>query len=362
MNTSLKLENRLAWVYLFNLGFFLLPLGFVDYSAVQLAIMLAALAAFIAVYFWAYRCSSEDMWLPILIMVAIACAMTPLNGGSIALFAYAGFFIGFAYRTRTAIFGIGALLALLVVFDQVIGVQWQLFLQYGVVVVAGVSIFGIVERSKRLNRQREQRSNAEIERLASTLERERIARDLHDVLGHTLSSIILKADLAKELLKHDDTAAAKTQLHELASVARQSLSQVRQSVAGYRHRSLQEELDALKVTLAEAGFTTRVQGAVPKLTKVQEQTLIFALKELATNALRHSRGKHFTISFRQNATEHVITVADDGPCEAEIIPGNGLTGLAERLAEQQGDLAIERDGRQYAFIIRMFSTRLASEG
>lgn len=340
----MKTEQKHAWIYLFNLGFYILPMFLFPYAAWQIALMLGVMALFVLLYFRCYRVSIDRILWPLLGMYLIACAITPLNSGSIALFSYVGFFITFAYRLRFAIPLVLGVLITLAVFHFSNAVHWDLFLHYGVVIVATVSVFGRVERLRQQHRAEELRSEAEIERLATTVERERIARDLHDILGHTLSSIILKSDLAQKQLHKKHYADAAQQLQELSEIARASLSQVRQSVSGYKHGGLQLELGRLEQRLRDAGFETQMQGPLPTLDNERETTIVLALTELITNIIRHSAGQRCEIRFSEHEDTFAIAVKDDGKCD-NIVVGNGLNGVRERIDGIGGEIEINaREG------------------
>lgn len=332
-------SDKYAWVYLFNLGFFILPLFMFPYAAWQLAAQVVLLVVFVGLYFYCYRVPSKHMKWPILGMYVLACVATPINSGSIALFSYVGFFIAFAYSWKVALPLIVGLVATLVYFQFGPGTPWDLFFHYGVVIVLTVSLFGRIERIRCRHQAQEQRSEEEIERLARSVERERIARDLHDILGHTLSSIILKADLAEKQLEKRDIDAAQQQLNELSSIARTSLSQVRQSVSGYRAGGLQLELSRLEQRLNEAGFVTQIHGTPPQLDGPLETAIVLALTELVTNIIRHSEGKTCHITFHENQQTYAIQVVDDGHCSA-YHAGNGLQGVRERIEMLGGDVNI----------------------
>ena len=333
----LQLERRWAWVYLINLVFFLLPLFYVNYSAWQIGLMLAAMLVFIGCYYWGYASTPATMWRPILGMLSIATAVTFWNPGSIAMFAFVGFFLGFSYRPRVAVPLLGAVLLLLVGLQWVNQFQGPFFLAYGAVLLIGITLFGYLERLRQLNLRQKQQSQEEITQLAQMVERERIARDLHDIMGHSLSSIILKADLANALLKAQRPEQAQQHLTELSQIARDSLSQVRQTVSGYKHKGLLAEVSGLAQRLREHGFAVQLTGEVPKLAAREESALILVLTELVTNILRHSRGDSCSISFTEDATGWTCQVSDNGQVQ-QLGFGNGLTGVRERLDALQAKL------------------------
>lgn len=335
------LERKLSWAYLINLVFYVIPLFTVRFAMWQYISMAAALLLFLVCYFWAYRSSRREMHWPIAGIVLVAALITPVNPGSIAMFAYAGFFIGFAYTLKRYLLLMLLLVAVLVVLQLTLTIHWNLFLIMGLPIVLGVSLLGRAEQAKLRHRLAEKQSEDEIKQLATAVERERIARDLHDILGHTLSSIILKADLAEKLLARQQIAAAQQQLSELSQVAREALSQVRQSVSGYKHQGLAAEVHKLLGRLRDAGFQAELTGDIPALNSRCETAIILALTELTTNVMRHSKGDSCQLSFGQQGNGLLISVADNGS-GSDLAEGNGLAGLRERLAAIGSTLVLEQ--------------------
>lgn len=333
-------DNKYAWIYLFNLGFYILPMIMFPYALWELVTMVVVMLLFVALYFHCYRVGPQNMGWPLLGMFVLASVITPMNSGSIALFSYVGFFIAFAYTWKKAVPLLLGVLATLAAFHFGPGTHWDLFLHYGVVIVLTVSLFGRVERIRQRHSIAEQRSQEEIERLARSVERERIARDLHDILGHTLSSIILKSDLAEKQLQNEHYDAAKQQLRELSQIARTSLSQVRQSVSGYRHGGLTLELGRLEQRLTDAGFATKIHGTPPELEGPLETAIALVLTELVTNIIRHSAGQTCHITFNEHEQTYSVQVVDDGEC-TDFKAGNGLQGVKERIQLLGGKVSID---------------------
>lgn len=334
-----QIENRFSWIYLSNLIFYILPVFFVPYDAWQLVMVALALVVFLLCYFWVYRIKDRHVWLPILGMWAVASAITPLNYGSIAIFAYVGFFTGMCYRLAVALTLLLLQVAWIYLLSTLIDLRWSEFFLYGAALNVAVFCIGVVEHNRQLAMRRDAQSASEIQQLAQQLERERIARDLHDLLGHSLSSIVLKAELASKLLARDNITAAKEQLEELESISRESLQQVRSSVTGYRHQGLTVELQRLTDRLREQNFAVDIKGQLPALQGLRETTLVMALTELITNVLRHSRGTKVGIDFTSDNRVYEITVKDNGN-PGPVTPGNGLSGLEERLQLIGGSMTI----------------------
>jgi two-component system, NarL family, sensor histidine kinase DesK len=188
------------------------------------------------------------------------------------------------------------------------------------------------------------RSHEEIMRLATLAERERIGRDLHDLLGHTLSVVALKSELARKLIDRD-LDAARNEISEVERVARDALSQVRNAVSGIRSTALSAELLAATALLEAQGLKVKCETENVKLPHDRETALALSLREAATNIRRHSGASGVTIRVRKEPNEVVVEVADNGH-GGRIVPGNGLNGMRERLGDVGGTLSLtsSKDG------------------
>lgn len=184
----------------------------------------------------------------------------------------------------------------------------------------------------------------ELARLAVTEERLRVARDLHDLLGHTLSMIALKSELARRLVEHDPERAAQ-EIAEVEGVARQTLREVREAVAGYRQPTLQSELEGARQLLEAASIPFQVEHTTLKLPGALDTTLAWVVREGVTNVVRHSRARRCRIQVTRAAGWVRAEVINDDrrSSKQELVlappaPGNGLAGLAERVATLGGHI------------------------
>lgn len=178
----------------------------------------------------------------------------------------------------------------------------------------------------------------ELARLAVSEERLRFARDLHDLLGHSLSLITLKSELAGRLLPTAPEKAA-TEVHDIEGVARQALREVREAVAGYRRPTLDEELAGASEMLEAAGISCLIENQTGVLPKAVDAVLAWAVREGTTNVIRHSRAKHCRIVLARENEEIYAEITDDGGGYQKVSgedSGSGLSGLAERVATFAG--------------------------
>jgi two-component system, NarL family, sensor histidine kinase DesK len=197
-------------------------------------------------------------------------------------------------------------------------------------------------------------TRAELARVAVAEERLRIARDLHDLLGHSLSLITLKAELSRRMIAAD-TAGAEREIAELEAVARQSLSDVREAVAGYRQPDLAAELGAARQLLAAAGVTCRISVPPDLSLPAEVDTLLaWAVREGVTNVVRHARATSAAITIASGRDGIAAEISDNGRGGArpagtaapgsgpgpEPAPrtGSGLAGLGERVRRLGGRL------------------------
>lgn len=349
LESESKVEDKFAWVYLINLGFYLIPLFVQSKPTWQIATSLITLIPFIYCYFWAYRAPRKEAYKPILTMIAIGIAITPINTGSLSLFTFAGFFIGFNYSLRQAFYCLLGLAAMLALMCSLLDLHYY-FLIYGSALIAGIGLFGIAERKRLSAKLAEHRSQQEITQLATMLERERIARDLHDIMGHSLSSISLKAELAQKLVAKNKLEQANAELQELNTIARDSLSQIRQTVSGYKHKGLSSSVTYLCQALRDKGMSVTLKGDIPQLNPDVETHLILSLTELCNNIIRHSSASHCDIVFADTEGALSITVTDDASI-ATLSEGNGLTGIRERLAQFGGTLDYQLDTNTHFTLI-----------
>ncbi|MGY1439376.1 sensor histidine kinase [Streptomyces reniochalinae] len=209
-------------------------------------------------------------------------------------------------------------------------IAWaQVALLVGVTAALG-TVFALNFTIGHLRAAREQ-----VRRLAVHQERERVARDMHDVLGHSLSTMTVKLGLTRRILESSgDVALAVGQVTELENMARTALSDVRATISNYRTLSLDSELAGARMALRAAGVRADLPAATDAVRAELDEVFGYVVREAVTNVLRHSDAERCTVRVGPDRVE----ITDNGGSTGEASAGNGLTGLTERLAAVSGTL------------------------
>ena len=294
-------------------------------------------------------------------MVLLGLLFQPINPGACTFLIFAAAMLPFCVESQgaawTGLLAIGAIGALEGLILHVGG--WQLFYSalFPMIIGAGNTFFA--ERN-RMNR-RLRKANEEIEHLAKVAERERIARDLHDVLGHTLSVITLKSELAGKLIDRDPQRAGK-EIREVEEISRQALSDVRDAIRGYRSKGLLAEIAQAKCTLETAGVTVRCDAStIVKLPAMQEGVLTMAVREAVTNVVRHADAHTCRLRLEQQNGTCRLEIEDDGRGGFQT-EGNGLRGMRERVEMLGGTLTRDtRVGTRIAITVPLKEVTAKSE-
>jgi two-component system sensor histidine kinase DesK len=330
--------SPLLWVL--YLGFFFIQ-PIMDHVSLKMWLLdgLGAMV-FLFLYFGLFVLVNPRALAHIVGMMLLGLLYQPINGGACTFFIFAAAMLPFCVESQAAAFAglfvIGSVGAIEGLLLHVGG--WQLFWATLFPIVIGTGNTFFAERN-RMNR-RLRKANEEIEHLATVAERERIARDLHDVLGHTLSVIILKSELAGKLMERDAQRAGK-EIHEVEQISRQALSEVRDAIRGYRSRGLEAELAQAKSTLETAGvaanFEVKFEAARVPLPAVQESVLSMAVREAVTNVVRHAHAHTCSLRLEQRNGSCHLEIEDDGRGGFQN-EGNGLRGMRERVEMLGGTL------------------------
>jgi len=183
-------------------------------------------------------------------------------------------------------------------------------------------------------------SQEEVSKLAKVSERERIARDLHDLLGHSLTSITLKAELAERLLDID-VQGARQHMAEIQQISRRTLTQVRDAVTEYKTNTFENELASARIALESAEIELILRMNKIEVDPLVDATLAMTLREAVTNVLRHSKATRCIVTLQLQGERLMLKVSDNGETTRKPLMGNGLRGMSERCNALAGDLNID---------------------
>jgi two-component system sensor histidine kinase DesK len=353
---SPRLWRLYAYFWLGSLFFPILYLIRTPLTTVNLLIAVAGLAIFVVSYSWVMwpdplsekgRASSgiRASYLLLIGMILMILFLSITYGSAFSwLFLGVSAMIGVMLPPKRAFWAVmGLTLLTLIVYvissGGIAGTDWLHTIPLVLLVrVLGLDIAGLnrlAEALWELNAARR-----ELARQAVMEERLRMARDLHDLLGHTLSLITLKSELARRLIEKSSPQAVQ-EVTDIERVARHSLREVRETLTGYRQRTLASELDGARRILEAAGINCRIKQDTGTLPSRLDVIIAWTIREGVTNVIRHSRAEECLIridSGDEILRTEVINDGYRGPDALANVTGTGLAGLAERVAEHGGDI------------------------
>ena len=268
--------------------------------------------------------------------IGVFTLMTPAKYGT--LFVCITIIAGAAFPWRLAVPLVIASALVGGIFDVIRGTEplqaTGEVLNDAIVGLAAVAGRLLVQANQQLSLAREQ-----IARLAVGEERLRFARDLHDLLGHSLSVIALKSELAGRLIKSTPGLAAH-EIEDIEKVTREALREVREAVSGYRQPTLAAELVGAREALTAAGIEFRSEQNEAALPPAVESVIAWTVREGVTNVMRHSQAKRCAVRITNQDGHVTVDVVDDGQGGMPKA-GSGLRGLEERVRERGGIMTAE---------------------
>lgn len=342
-------QGRPAWSegihVLWSVWVFVVPMFSPQgYDLRWLLITLLSYPVFIALYAGALLLPARRSPWCALGMIALCFTLLPWYVSSLSYFVFGCVFLGALSRTSVWRYVLALIVfnAVLMTWARVLGYPWAALAWMPVTTVM-IGLLVHVERLKNRQDAALRLSHDEVRRLAAVGERERIGRDLHDLLGHTLSMVALKADLAARLVERDP-AGAQREIGEVGGIARDALTQVRQAVSGIRAAGLAAELASARLLLetdgVAFGYSLDPDVAGAGLSPAVETALAMTLRESVTNLQRHAHAHTAQAQFSREGDAIRLQVSDDGRGGA-IVPGNGLSGMRERIEALGGQLRID---------------------
>jgi two-component system, NarL family, sensor histidine kinase DesK len=301
---------------------------------------LVAIVAYAAVYIAAFVRLMRDetpvlgAWVTLAVLIAlIALAVPAIGVQAIGMTPYLVSYAMFAYRWPLApvVSGVILLAVLAVIWLTPTSGLW-----FFVILLPLIFGFTLLVRTLNYFGDRHRQMS---EQMAVVDERERVARDVHDVLGHSLTAITVKTELAERMIDLDPERA-KSELAQVRTLTRDALAEIRSTVAGLRATRIEDELEHARDALRSAGIEADLPATADAVDPVNRIVLGWAMREAATNVVRHSRARHCAVEL--GSASLVVTDDGVGPASTDVpsTQGNGLRGLRERVAQSGGTVEL----------------------
>lgn len=328
------------YLWLVYLLLYPLPWFYKEPTGLELLASAVGIFVFLVAYLvrWA-RDETPAIW-QVALYAAIGFALSPFGGVWSVFPIYGAAAAGQLRPPRRA----AITLALLTLSVLLFGLAMQPFAQWlpAVVLVLMIGTACFFQTELFVKNKALQQAQQNVHALAVTAERERIARDLHDVLGHTLTLVSVKADLASKLSARDPQQA-KREMEEVRDAARDALAQIRQAVTGMHRPALAAELALAQRNLAAADVACVVDAPGLPLPEQLDATAAMILREALTNVIRHAAATRCSVAIRRESGGAILlTVEDDGLGGATLREGNGIAGMRARAAAQGGTLDVDQ--------------------
>ena len=301
-----------------------------------LALTVTSVLVFLPLYFAAWYGEARRIAWNTAAIAVLGLVMIPVNT-SWSYVIYAAVLIPYCTSPRRAIAWLVGLMALFSAIALSVGFSTMVTLAAVLMCVILASI-SLIDRVNHRHDAALRLSHDEVRRLAATAERERIGRDLHDLLGHTLSLIAVKSELARRLHERggdSDREGARREIEDIERISREALAQVRSAVTGFRAAGIAAELASARLLLESSGITLTYRGENLPLPSDVESAFALCLREAVTNVHRHARATKVEITLGRDGRHASLVIADDGR-GSTAVRGNGLQGIDERLRELGG--------------------------
>ena len=334
-------QSNSAYAWLGMLVFFVWKYLDGNGSRLEIAVALISLLIFLLLYFASFWIQGRMSYLLIASICAIGLIWAPFNPGASVFIVFSAASCAAIQSNKSAYTSLACILASVVL--AVVALKLPADFWVPALVVSGaIGVATIMQSTVRRSQEKLIRSQEAVAHLATIAERERISRDLHDLLGHTLSLITIKAELAGKLIGRD-VQACQQEIADIEKTARNALSEVRAAVSGYRAVGITHELAhaASCLTAADIRLTTQVDEV--RLSAAAENILSLALREAVTNVARHSKAKNCSIRLASEGKWIVLTIEDNGDGLSDpnsLKPGNGLNGMRERVSAIGGQIVM----------------------
>lgn len=340
-NWSLRKPRRIFRYgsLIYTLFFFIDPV--MSHSRTMWIALLIAYPIFLLSFTLAAEARGKIRLAAFVVLFVVGYVYIPYNMSASGIFVYPVAMLPFILQTpQRVLYIMGGQVSCMIFEMQLLNLsRWSMAVGAFFVVIITLTNLYYAEQEKANAKLR--LANEEIEHLATVAERERIARDLHDLLGHTLTVIALKSELAGKLIATNPDAAAN-EISDIQQTSRKALAEVREAVLGYRSQGLAAEVDRARKALAATNITLLCDGLPNELPIAEETVLSLAVRESVTNIMRHSQATECYMQFRFKDERLHLTVRDNGK-GGVMEEGFGLRGMRERVEALGGRLSIESD-------------------
>lgn len=327
----------MPYIWLGYLLMYLIPFLFADFTTEQYLYSVVAIAVFLPLYFRAYWVNDNQLFYYIAAIWMIGVLLALIEMPTAGVFTvYAAAFCAQFNSPKIGFTTLGTILAMTsvtaVVFDTSPYILFPALFFGSLIGVSNIYMAQVANKNQLIKASQE-----EIKNIATAAERERIARDLHDLIGHTFSTINIKSQLASKLIDQDPQKAIH-EIQEIENISRKSLSQVREVVSGYRKRDLATELIQARVLLDSLDI--KVTEHITPLTDINlnSQTntaMAYIVRELVTNIMRHAQASECTLRLESSHRYLTLTIKDNGKAK-QFTAGSGLKGIRERAEQING--------------------------
>ncbi|GLR70685.1 sensor histidine kinase [Agaribacter marinus] len=333
------------YAWLIYLLMYIVPVFFHERPLWHYVATISSVLVFLVLYFRAFWVSGSAILWYVAGILCIGVVGTFFNTASSVFFVYAAAFAVNLRRPR-----MGMLLVLSIsCFAALISVLFALspfFYLPATVITLLIGFLNIYEGEIKKKNRLLKMSQEELRVAAAATERERIARDLHDLIGHTFSVITMKSQLANKLIDRD-LALAKVELKDLEQISRKALSEVREAVTGYKQSNVEAEISKAKIVTQSADIKLHCNIETFPTSEKINSVLGFMIKEAMTNLIRHSDANECWIAYTLKNDVHRLKIKDNGLISPSsnvtntINESNGIIGMRERIESLGGQLIIE---------------------
>ena len=334
--------GRLQYLWLLSLGYLFWKFAYVTPGVLEAALLALTLVGFVALYCLSFWARGSQVYACVAAGCLLGAAWARWNPGAACFFIFA---CAMCARMPQRGHAVGAMLAVIAggvaASFLAAGPMQMVFLLPLLLVGLPVGLSTLMDQRLRDSRTRLMRKQEEVEHMARIAERERISRDLHDLLGHSLSTIALKAELAGKLARRD-LAACEREIADIEASARTALAEVRAAVTGYRESGLAQALASARASLLAADVVLDERVERIDLAPAVEHVVALAVREAVTNIVRHAQASRCTLSLSREQGQAVLRVHDDGRLRnlEALRHGNGLAGMQERVAALGGRMKL----------------------